>query len=131
MSNLEQIASHLAETWGTKTLEEFRVEAEREASGIKFESLRADGGKRFIIIMCLTDIDQIARLEKAVNLVDDGFTEDWSTFTLFKAVKRTMLGVGFSFESLRDEYGRRSAVVLTAAEPSSMRIIEALFKLPD
>lgn len=115
---------------GTKTLEVFRVEAERQAKGTLYESIRLDGGQRFMIVMCLTDVDQIARLEKAVDLVDDGSTEDWNTLTLADVAMRTVRGVGFGFESLRDEYGRRSAVVLTATDPRSMRIVETIFNLP-
>jgi hypothetical protein len=130
MSNLVEFASQLAKTWGTKTLEELRVEAEHEATGIRYECIRADGGQRFIIVMCLTDMDQIARLERAIELVDDGLTEDWNTLTLGHVAIRTTLGDGFGFESLRDEYGRRSVVVLIAADPRSIHIIETVFELP-
>ena len=40
MDSLEQMSSHLLNTWGEKTLEELKIEALAEESGIKFDSLR-------------------------------------------------------------------------------------------
>ena len=64
-----------------------------------------------MLIVCMTDLDQIALAERALEFVDDGILEDWNTFTLGEVFKRTVLGVGFSFESLRDEYDRRSTLI--------------------
>jgi hypothetical protein len=130
MNNLEQFASHLAKTWGAKTLEELRVEAEREDSGISFESIRANGEQRLVVVLCATDLDKIAKLEKVFDLVDSGADENWNILTLADATVRTVRRGGLSFEALRDEFGRRSAVVLIAAEPTSMRVIETVFDLP-
>lgn len=129
MNNLEEIAARLARTWGKSTLAEFRLEAEREANGTLFESLRVEGGRRLVIVLCMTDVDQIAEVERALDMVD-GPTEDWNTLTLSDVVMRTAVGPGLSFECLRDEYGRRSAVILTAADPRSIQILERVFSLP-
>jgi hypothetical protein len=130
MSNLEEIAALLVKTWGTKTLEDFRVEAEHETNGTLFESLRADGGQRLIVVVCLTDPGQIKLIEDAVELVDNPNPEDWNALTLSTVAYRTAFGAGFGFESRRDDYGRRSALVLIAAEPRSMHIMETIFSLP-
>ena len=129
--NLDEISAHLVATWGKKTLAEFRDEADREDTGIVFESIRIPEGPRFAIIICLTDTDHISRVEGALNLVDDNILEDWNTFTLGEVFRRTVVGQGLSFESLRDEYGRRCALILCATEPRSMQIVSSLFKLPD
>jgi hypothetical protein len=129
--NVIEIAAHLAKTWGSKTLEDLRVEAEKEQTGIAFESMRAQVGQRFMIIICLTDVDQITLIEKALDLVDDGVEEDWSTLTLAAIAMRTAKGVGFAFESQRDEYKRRSALVLAATEPQSVKLMETMFALPN
>ena len=130
MNNIEEIAGHIENTWGKTTLADFRVEAEREANGTVFESIRIPGGQRLVLIVCMTDLDQIARAARALNFVDDGILEDWNTFTLGEVFKRTVLGVGFSFESLRDEYDRRSSLVICSTEPRSMQIMGALFDMP-
>jgi hypothetical protein len=131
MSNIEQMATLLLNTWGKKSLEELRLEAEREVSGIAFEAIRAGGGQRFMLVLCATDIDQIALLERAFNFIDDGVAEDWNTLTLAHLALRLMRnGGGLKFESIRDEYGRRTALVLIAGEPDSIRIIEGIFNMP-
>ena len=131
MNAIEQMATMLLNTWAKKPLEELRIDAEREASGIAFESFRADGGQRFMIVLVATDVEQIALLEKAFELVDDGIVEDWNEITLADLAFRVMRKRGgLRFESLRDEYGRRSALALIAAEPGSVRLIETFFKMP-
>ena len=130
MNNIEEIAAFLATTWGGKTLSEFRAEAKREANGTVYESIRIPGGQRLALIMCITAPDQIALVERAFEFVDDGILEDWNTFTLGEVFKRTVVGVGFSFESLRDELDRRSALMICSTEPRSMEIMGTLFDLP-
>ena len=128
---IDQLATMLLNTWAKKSLEELRVQAEREHTGIAFESVRADRGQRFMLVLCATDIDQIALLERAFNFVDDGVTEDWNTVTLAHLAMRLMRnGGGLRFESRRDEYGRRNALALIAAEPDSIRTVEGIFKMP-
>jgi hypothetical protein len=131
MNNLVQFAKQLANAWGGKTLEELRVEAEGEVTGIKFESVRADGGQRFIIILCLTDLDQIAKLEAKLDLADDNEPEDWNNVTLAELASRMVRNGGsLRFESLKDEFGRRSALALIAADPDSVSMVENLFNMP-
>jgi len=131
MRNIEEIAAELAKRWFGKTLEDFRIEAEKAPGGVAFESVRAQDGRRFITLVCIADIDEIARVEQELQLVDDNIIEDWNTLSLADLVVRTFLGGELRFESRRDEFGRRSALVLIAADPRSIRIIERLFVLPN
>lgn len=128
--NLKEAAAHLTQAVGVKTLAEFRDEADREATGTVYETLRVKGGPRLVLLMCLTDPDQIAILERVFNFVDDGLGEDWTAMTLADVISRTVRGEGFSFEALRDEYGRRSAVVLCSFERASIENLNVLFGLP-
>jgi hypothetical protein len=131
MNNIDQFAVMLMNTWAKKSLEELRVEAEREATGISFESVRADKGQRFMLVLCATDIDQIALLERRFNFVDDGISEDWNAVTLADLAMRLFRnGGGLRFESRRDEYGRRTALALVAIDPDSIRQVESIFTLP-
>lgn len=126
--NIDELSEHLLRTWGTKTLNEFREAAECEKTGIQYESIRIPGGPRFALIVCVADIDQIARLERVFDFLDGGGAPlDWNTFTLGHILKRT--GIGFSHESLHDEFGRRSAIVLCSTEPRSMQILTTAFDL--
>jgi hypothetical protein len=128
--NLDEIAAHLTKTWGNKTLGEFRDEAEREDNGTVYESVRVPDGPRVMLILCLTDVDQIAIVERAFEFQDDGASEDWNEVKLGEVLRRTVLGMGVSFEALRDEYGRRAAMVICATEPSSIQKLNMLFNLP-
>ena len=130
MQDFNEFAARVAKDWSHKTLEELRTEADRETTGISSYSIREDGGKRAIIILCLTDLDQIARLEKAMNFADDGVIEDWNKLTLADVAFRSGGGDSLSFEGLKDEYGRRSAIVLTAVGPKSVHLMEIIFTLP-
>jgi hypothetical protein len=121
--DVEKVAQQIRDEWNNKTLAEFRIEAERESTGMVYESFLLDTGQRLVIMMCLTDIGHIQTLERGFELRDDGTQEDWNTLTLAEVFRRTVLGSGMAFESLRDEYGRRAALVICAAEP---RAIERL-----
>jgi hypothetical protein len=130
MNNLAEFAAHLAKTWGTKTLAAFRNEASKELNGTAFESVRADEGQRLAIIICLTGEHQISLLEDSLHLGEQVAPADWSSLTLADMAMRTVLRDGLTCEDLRDENGERSAVVLSAADPDSVRILETLFNLP-
>jgi len=128
---IDEIPNELIEQWGGKTLDAFRREAERELIGTVYESIRLDRGPRAIVLMCVTNTDQIASLEKAFTFVEGRKKyEDWNTLTLLEVFRRTVLGRGFAYESLRDIAGKRSAIVLCSTEPRSMEILTFLFNFP-
>jgi hypothetical protein len=127
--DIEEAAQQIRDNWNNKTLAEFRIEAERESTGVVYESFRLDAGQRLVLMLCLTDIDQIQSLERSFELRDDGTQEDWNTLTLGEVFRRTVLGSGIAFESLHDEYGRRAALVICAAEPQSIERLYVLCNL--
>ena len=129
---MKQLASTLYHAWGKTQLEDLRIQADRETSGIAFESTRADDGKRLMIVLGATDIDQIALLEKNFDFVDDGITKDWNALSLARLAMHLMQnGGGSRFMTRRDEYQRRNALALIAIDPAPIRIIETVFKLPN
>ena len=128
--NIDEASKYLADKWGNKTLEDFRIEALSEATGTVYEAARAEAGPRLMLIMCVTSRSQISTLERAFDFVDDGGGEDWSTMTLSEVLRRTVIGSGFTFECLRDAKYNRTAVVLCSAEPVSMQRLNFLFDLP-
>ena len=127
--DIEEVAQQIRDEWNNKTLAEFRIEAERESTGMVYESFGLDTGQRLVLMLCLTDIEQIQTLERCFELRNDGTQEDWNTLTLGEVFRRTVLGSGMAFESLRDEYGRRAVLVICAAEPRSIERLSALFNL--
>jgi hypothetical protein len=129
--DIEEAAQQIRDKWNNKTLAQLKIEAERENTGTANESLHLDAGQRLVLMMCLTDIDQIQTLERGFELRDDGTQEDWNTLTLGEVFRRTVLGSGIAFESLRDEYGRRSALVICAADPEFIERLYLSFNLLD
>lgn len=127
--DIEEAAQQIRDKWNNKTLAEFRSEAERESTGMVYESFRLDTGQRLVLMLCLTDLDQVQTLQRGFQLRDDVSQEDWNTLTLGEVFRRTILGSGIAFESSRDEYGRRAALVICAAEPQSIERLYVLFNL--
>ena len=126
--DIEEVAQQIRDEWNNKTLAEFRIEAERESTGMVYESFGVDAGQRLVLMLCVTDIEQIQTLERGFELRDDGTQEDWNTLTLGEVFRRTVLGSGIAFESLRNEYGKRAALVLCAAEPQTIERLYVLFR---
>ena len=127
--DIEEVAQQIRDEWNNKTLTEFRIEAERESTGMVYESFGVDTGQRLVLMLCLTDIEQIQTLERCFELKDDGTQEDWNTLTLGEVFRRTVVGSGIAFESLYDQYGRRAAFVICAAEPQSIERLYSTFNL--
>jgi hypothetical protein len=130
MSNIEQMSEALLQSWGAKTLEALRRQAKAAATGVAYDAIRAAGGQRLIIAICVTKKNQIAALRKAFDLADGGAPEDWTKLTLLELAMRAGTGRGFTFRSLKNSAGELSDVVLVSAEPRSIAIIERVFVLP-
>jgi hypothetical protein len=127
--DIEEAAQQIRDTWNNKTLADLRNEAERESTGMIYESFCLDTGQRIVLMLCLTDVDQFRTLQRGFALRHDGTEEDWNTLTLGEVFRRTVLGSGIAFESLRDEYGRIAALIICAAEPESIERLTLLFSL--
>ena len=130
MINVAEFVSLLRQEWGSKTLEELRVEAERNPTGLTFESMRVSSGQRVAIVLCLTEMDDIAEVERAISLIDRQTAVNWNELTLSDLVAQTAQGRGLCYEALRDEFGRRSALILVATAPDAVAFLEKAFNLP-
>lgn len=129
--NLGKIADQVIAKWGTKPLEELRVQARAEPTGIAFDALRTPEGVRFILVLCITKPDLIASLQKVVVLEGANVSEDWTKLTVLEVVTRASKGAGFAFECLRSDSGAISDLMLISTEPRSMAMLQRLFKMPD
>ncbi len=126
----EQTVAFLTKQWGTKTLNSFREEAKLEKIGTAFESLRGEGGQRLMVVMCLTAADQIAIIEKVMDLSEEAPPADWNSLTLAEMAIRTSKSQGLSYEDLFDASGKRISITLCATAPESMGILQRLFSFP-
>jgi len=130
MNSLDQATALLMEQWGTKTLEALRRQAKTEATGVAFDAIRVAGGKRLMVVICVTKKDQIAALQKVFDFAGGGAPEDWTKLTLLEIAIRAGAGPGFAFESLKDDAGEFSDIILISTEPRSMAMIERVFTMP-
>jgi hypothetical protein len=120
----------LKERWQLKTLAQLRDEAVLEDNGTVFESLRVADGPRLVLIICVTNAEQIEIVERAVDLAQDKPPADWEKSTLQEMAMTTAKVGGLCYEDLHDPYGKRVAVALCATQPDAMKILETLFELP-
>lgn len=124
-----EIVERVRRFWGTKTLEDFRLESEKHPEGGVFEAMRGSNGRRMVILLCATRPDDISALEKIFTLIDDGTGEDWRTITLLDLLMGSSKDAGFSFACTRDKDGRRNALVFLAHTPRSISRLEQVFGL--
>lgn len=130
MSNIEQLTDLVMKQWGSKSLESLRRQAKSEATGIAFDALRVAGGKRLMLVICVTKKDAIKLLEKAFDFADNGPAEDWTTLTLLEIAMRAVAGPGFAYEGIKDQTGGFSDIILISTEPRTMGVIEQIFTMP-
>lgn len=130
MNAVEQFADEIDERWGGRTLTDFRMEAAMEANGTVYESIRAAGARRAVLIVCVTSPDQVRQLEHILDLESDSPPADWMELTLAMLVVRTMRGAGLSFEDTRNALGVRTAITLCATTSDSVALLEAIFEFP-
>jgi len=130
MNLVDQMTDIIMKTWETKTLADFRKKALLETNGIVFESLRAENGPRFLLVICVTSPEQVAKLEQTLVIATDTPPVDWSCATVGELLVRTAKGTGLSYEDLHDHEGKRTSIVLCATAPKSIAILEKIFNLP-
>ena len=82
------------------------------------------------IVLCIAEADQIARVDKVFAYGAPTPIEDWRRTPLKALVVRAIAAGGLIGEWLSDEYGRPSAVVLSAADPRSITRLEEVFVMP-
>jgi hypothetical protein len=129
MTNIEDIAKLLADTWGAKTLFEFRTEAAKELNGTAFLSLRAESNPRQVLAFCLTGEHEITKVKKKFKLTKRA-AFNWKKTTLPKLAARAMFEGGFTYDAEISPDNRLAAVVMMATDPHSIAILEKAFNLP-
>jgi len=128
MSEIEEIAEQLDRAWGGKTLEWLREQATREFNGTSLSSLRWSGGPRRILVICLTGQHEIAKISSLQPQTARSFA-DWSSVSLFEATVVAISAGGFAYTFKGSSLATANAVVLIAAAPSSVAMLERVFQL--
>ena len=131
MQDFSRFIAKLSKDWTSKTLEDLRSEAVLEDTGLAFDAMREANGKRMFMVMCVTGEQNIAYLGEHMNLIEDGFVEDWNTLSLAAVLMRTSRAGGLCFELFKGDSGSLLAVTLIAADPDSASKLCALFDMPE
>jgi len=127
MSPLEEQAAAVARAWSQKTLEDVRAEAVLAATGIAFDAVRLADGQRIAMVVCVTDMDQIARVVRVLGMELGEDAPDWGALTLAALGILSCERATLIFEPCFDEYKRCSALALIAATPDSIRTLDVIF----
>lgn len=130
MQDLIQFIDAIAEQWSEKYLDVLRYEAAGEDSGIAFDAIRQQDGKRILMVCCFTDEKIIRGLEHYFTLGDEGKPADWSKLSLMDFIMRCSRAGGLAYEDYRDGKGRRVALAFAAAGPDAIAIFEKIFPFP-
>jgi hypothetical protein len=124
-----QIAESMLQRWSTKKLADLHAEALREANGTAFDAIKANG-TRAIVFICVTDQRQIEQLEHAIKFSEDTPPCDWQSKKLMDLFLATDSRGGLSYEDLRGNDGKRTAVTLCATRPNRIQLLEVIFAFP-
>jgi hypothetical protein len=123
----EQAMAFVKERWATRTLSDLKAEASKEANGTAFESFRTGDGLRRMLVMCITNQEQISMVEKIFDFDDTVPPSDWNSSTLLEFVARSQSQGGLGYEDIRDPAGNRTAIALCAGTPERLKSWKVFF----
>ena len=130
MPKLDAIAPIIWAKWGGVFLEALRQAASNAADGLAFEAMNSDAGVRTLLVVCTTDPARIQTLEGALRLAAVARPADWETYSVAEMIFKTEKGGGLGHQEQRDR-GGRTALILCATRPESVRTLEGLCDLSD
>ena len=130
MPKLDAIAPIIWAKWGGIFLEILRREASEAADGLAFRALNSGAGIRTLLVACTTDRARIQSIEEALSPGVLARSVDWERYSVAEMVFRTEKRNGLDHLEQRDA-ADRTALVLCATRPGSVRTLEQLFDLPE
>lgn len=118
----------VAKVWYKKRVEDLRVAAVLEESGVAFDAVRVGvGGPRMCLAVCATGHDQIGSLREDWGLTGAAASADWHALSAGDLVLRAVRSPGgWAFAAL-DGNGEWLALYLVAVVPDSITILERGF----
>ena len=117
----------IIEAWGGKAVEDLRLAAVMEETGVCFDAVRVPGGKRVVLAVCATGYDQIRLLREAWRLSDAEASPDWHSLTAGEMVLRASRSpAGWAYAAM-DGGSEWLALYLVGVGPDSITILESGF----
>ena len=129
MPKLDSIAPIIWAKWGGTTLKILHEEALDAADGLAFRAMNSEAGIRTLLVVCTTNRAQIKTCEEALGLDVITRPADWENYSAAEMIFKTEKGAGLGHQERRDA-DERTALVLCATRPGSVRTLEALCDLP-
>ena len=129
MPKLDALAPIIWAKWGATFLEVLRQASLDAADGLAFEAMNTEGGIRTLLIVCTTNRAQIRTLEEALGLGVVTRPADWHSYSVAEMIFKAEKGSGLGHQERLDG-NARTALVLCATRPGSVRTLEELCDLP-
>ena len=129
MPKLDTIASILWAKWGTTFLETLLQECLDAADRLAFRAMNSEGGIRTLLVVCTTDHAQIQTLAAALKLAVVARPADWASYSVAEMIFKTEKKNGLSHQERWAGTGR-TALVLCATRPTTVRTLEEMFDFP-
>jgi hypothetical protein len=115
---------------GNQDLSRIQKEAAAEANGTVYEAICVESGPRVLLVLCATSREQIKSIERVFALSEKRGSCDWDNVTLSEIAMRTVTGEGLNYEDQCNKTGERTAILLCAASPKAMQVLETAFQIP-
>jgi hypothetical protein len=124
-----ELVEEVSRQWSGKMLDVLRYEAAGEDSGIAFDAVREQGGKRIIMVVCVADQTQVELAERYFSLTNNGEPADWAKLSLAEFLMRAGKAGGLAYEDYHDASGKRMAIAF-AAVGDSVAHLQGFFQFP-
>jgi hypothetical protein len=128
MNQQDALADALESFIGGQTLATFRDEAAKEMNGTCFKAMRRDGGRRYILLACVTGEHELRKIGD-ISGCEAQEHGDWSSVTLADALTRAIMRDGFCYYVDSSSRSSFAPVALIAAGPDSVTKLEGIFRL--
>ncbi len=108
-------AAHLE----SKSLEDLRVAATFEDSGIAYDSVITNRGDRQMLVVCFTSEDSIRDLCRVFGIDRDSGDDSWSDITVLGALRQASESDGISARVLNSSSSFPKSIALLSTDPDS------------
>jgi hypothetical protein len=128
MNQQAALADALERFVGGQTLATLCAEAAKEMNGTGFKSIRPNGGRRWILLACVTGESELEKLGD-IGEREAQQAADWAAVSLAEAVSRAMMCGGFCYFVDSSSRITLPPVALIAAGPDSITKLERVLGL--
>jgi len=127
----DKITKLVFKEWGKQTLEDLRVEASKEETGLKYVTIRVDRGMRFILIVCAAKPEPINALSRMFKFPQSAEgRKNWLEYSLVDFALDTLKGSLLAYQDANDERDGLAAIALCVIRQDVVKLLEDALTLP-